>query len=338
MRIHTSLAMLLCGGLLTACSSLSGPGGAPAYRVVLDADGEYQRGKQLHLAGLYMEAQSAYLKALSIQPGHAEARNGMAALAAALGDLDRAIALLEELARQQPAAHVLANLGHALQMKGRRFDAREAYERALAVAPDNEALRDALRRKLQDIEQQLGAEAPALVVDTPPPVPAAVQIDTVTAGVYAMRYALPQPQLQPQPVQVEVKAAAPVVQSVVQPVVQPTAARSPRPARSLTVELVNGNGVTGLARQLRALLPAQEWRVVRTINHQDFGVARTRIEYLPPHRPQARRLSEEMGVDARLQRNEEMAGIRLRVVLGHDCKDIDQLKARLAANAAQPAS
>ncbi len=360
MKTRTGLCIMLCGGMLTGCSSLTD--GSLAFwktppKMAMTADGEYQRGRQFHLAGQYPEAQKAYLSALAIDPQHAEAKNAMAALIGASGDVDRAIGMLVELGQRHPQSHVYANLGHAYQMRGQLFDARDAYQRAVDLDPGNENA----RRRLAALEQQLGARA---VVDVPavPAVPAqpdtepvaapspAGGIDLVSNGIYAIRYpvasaaipdrpavnllAAPQALVATAPV-----AAAPVPVSLLAAPAESRGSAVPRVAtRIFTVELVNGNGVTGLARQLKTLLPRAEWAVVRTANHSDFLVRQTRIEYVQPHKPAARRLAEDLGGRPALRPNEELTGARLRVVLGHDFKDLDDLKQRLATAEPQPAS
>ncbi len=345
MTAKTSLYIALCGGMLMGCSSLTDGGLAFKKippRIVMTADGEYQRGKQLHLQGQYADAQKAYLSALAIDPDHDGAKNGMAALIGASGDIDRAIGMLVELAQRQPQSHVYANLGHAYQMKGRDYDARDAYQRALELDPGNTNV----QQKLQALEQKLGATeivaAPMPAeAGTATPQPDKVTIDSVTEGIYAMRYPVV-PVEDPVPSVVALPEPPATDNSVQMQVHQVTAGRTePRPRardRLPTVELVNGNGVTGLARQLRALLPADEWKVVRTTNHADFRVRQTRIEYVPASRPVARRLAADIGMQPSLRPNNELVGTRLRVVLGHDCKDLESLKPRLAALIAQPAS
>lgn len=327
MKLNTGISVSLCSSLLLGCASFpnlsawfgdSTP--PPALRVANDADAEYQRGKQLHRAGRYGDAQKSYLAALAIDPAHAESRNALAALIGASGDLDRAIGMLSALSQDHPSAHVYANLGHAFQLKGRDFDARVAYQRALDLEPDN----DSTRRRLQAVDDKLQRTSmndtviqEQVLVDA-----AIVQATIVNVGpaIYEMRY----------------PAAA---SASILPSVPPSAPPPAQPrAHTLAVELVNANGVTGLARQLRALLPNETWQVMRTRNHENFHLSATRIEYLPNHRQYAQQFAQDTGISARLQVNGELQGARLRIILGHDCKDFRQLKQKLASEPMPPAS
>jgi hypothetical protein len=336
MKARTGVCASLCGTLLLGCTSFPGLSGlfsgsdkTPAIRVAKNADTEYQRGRRLHLAGQYGDAQQAYLSALAIDPSHAEARNGIAALIGASGDLDRAIAMLAELSNNYPAAHVYANLGHAYQLKGMDFSAREAYQHAVDLDPGNELA----RHRLQALDEKLQAApvAEASVKEQPVLVPtlASNPIERIGPSIYALRYPLRED---------SVTAAAPNASTLASPVPGNVQARSPAvtsfgsaQTRALPVELVNANGVTGLARQLRSLLPNDTWRVVRTRNHENFGVSVTRIEYVPMHRREAQQFAQQVGIAARLRPNGELQGAQLRLVLGHDCRSVEQLRQSLAS-------
>jgi hypothetical protein len=106
---------------------------------------------------------------------------------------------------------------------------------------------------------------------------------------------------------------------------------------ALSVELVNGNGVNGLAKQVGSSLPIDRWRVIRTANYKNYSVGLTRIEYLPHHADDARRFSSMLGIRTSFRSNTEQRGT-LRIILGHDCKNIAQLKERLASALPTPSS
>ena len=122
MNTKTGISLSLCGSLLFGCSivpslsSVFDSAPKPQLRLAKTAQSEYERGKQLHRMGQYVEAKQAYISALSLDPMNAEAKNGIAALMGISGDLDNAIVLLEQLAKDHPAPHVVgarAGLGAA---------------------------------------------------------------------------------------------------------------------------------------------------------------------------------------------------------------------------------
>jgi hypothetical protein len=307
-------------------------------RLVKSAQSEYERGRQLHRAGQYGEAKQAYISALSIDPAHAEAKNGMAALMGISGDLDNAIVLLEQLAKDHPAPHVYSNLAYALQLRGRNREARDALQQALNIDPSHEGNRS----RLQLLDQKLNvSNETELVMKTdssPVTVSSENLIEATGPSTYALRYAVS-----------ESASSSPSSQTVKlvekKSDISTVSMSDPQlndPAKlvdgvALSVELVNGNGVNGLAKQVGSSLPIDRWRVIRTANYKHYSVGLTRIEYLPHHADDARRFSSMLGIRTSIRSNTEQRGT-LRIILGHDCKNIAQLKERLASAVPTPSS
>jgi hypothetical protein len=303
---------------------------------VKSAQGEYERGRQLHRAGQYIEAKQAYISALSLDPTHAEAKNGMAALMGISGDLDNAIVLLEQLSKDHPAPHVYSNLAYALQLRGRDLEARDALEKALAIDPSHEGNRS----RLQLLDQKLNASNETELVMKTDSSPVAVSSDNLIEvtgpSTYALRYAVSESaSLSSQTVKLVQSKSEISAASLSDPQLNVPAKLIDGAA--LSVELVNGNGVNGLAKQVGSSLPIDRWRVIRTANYKNYSVGLTRIEYLPHHADDARRFSIMLGIRTSFRSNTEQRGM-LRIILGHDCKNIAQLKERLASALPTPSS
>lgn len=81
------------------------------------------------------QAEAAYRLALAAAPRDPGAVGGLAAVLLRQGRGADALALLEPLARNNPDARTLRNLGVALDMAGRQGEAQAAYRRGLAAAP-----------------------------------------------------------------------------------------------------------------------------------------------------------------------------------------------------------
>ena len=309
-------------------------------RLVKSAQGEYERGRQLHRVGQYIEAKQAYISALSLDPTHAEAKNGMAALMGISGDLDNAIVLLEQLSKDHPAPHVYSNLAYALQLRGRDLEARDALQKALAIDPSHEGNRS----RLQALDQKLNTpNKTELVVKTdllPVIVSSDNAIEVTGPSTYALRYPISaspslSSSLSSQSAKVsESKSEVSVASSSD---TQLNVSAKLINGSALSVELVNGNGVSGLAKQVGSSLPVDRWRVVRTANYKNYSLELTRIEYLPHHADDARRFSSMLGIRTSFRSNTEQRGT-LRIILGHDCKNIAQLKERLALALPTPSS
>ena len=350
MNKASSLWLVLLSSLLPACVSTPHDPVQPLVvmnsGIQMNPDSEYLRGKLLHLQARYDEAQQAYLSALTMDKNHAEARNGLAALLGARGDLDRSIALLSSMVQSDtrlPQVHI--NLGHALTKKGQLVQARAALERALELDPDNPAALEkmAVLLSLQNTStaQATKNSPPA---DTTVSVISVNPVERLSDGLYVLRYSVPISEPVSQTVQ---NPANVVLNTKVNNLAEPAAelaASSTRPdfskdnaparaASKMAIEVANGNGVQGLARSLRGLLDGQSWRVVRTINHEQFGVRFTRIEYTSNLDQDARVLADTLGIDAKFRLNNQQTGTQMRIILGHDLRDLTAMRQRLSVAA-----
>jgi len=386
----SSFWLALLSSLLPACVSTPHDPGQPLVSmnsgIQINPDSEYLRGKLLHLQARYDEAQQAYLSVLTMDKNHAEARNGLAALLGARGDLDRSIALLSSMVQSNTRLpHVYINLGHAWMKKGQLVQARAALERALELEPDNTAAQEKMA-VLLSLEKPGVVQATQTIAaaDTNAAVISVNPIERLSDGLYVLRYSVPAPEPVPQSVQKPAEAVfKSKVSNATEPVVEVIAPNSrsdssknselPRVVPTLAIEfnsedrnvnkpavevagivtrsdfskdgdsrsaiptiaieVANGNGVQGLARSLRGLLNGQSWRVVRTINHEQFGVRFTRIEYAPNSAQDAKNLAETLGINARFRLNNQQAGTQMRIILGHDLKDLSEIRHRLAVAA-----
>lgn len=125
------------GALLLAC------GGTGTVQPVpfASADAYYALGRAEHAARRFAQARRAWDQALQVDPGHADARNGMAVLLAEQGDYARAIAqwrgLVEDGKERSGSerAFLLGNLGYALYLQGERDEALAMLEQACVLDP-----------------------------------------------------------------------------------------------------------------------------------------------------------------------------------------------------------
>ena len=328
MKKYSSLLMALCGsGMLLGCASnamhsTSTQTSASLQKAIDSAEALYRRGRALHLQHQFNEAEQSYAQALAQDPNHLETRNAIAVLNASRGDLDRAVTLLTALSESQPnAAHVFANLGHAYYLKGQYAQAQQALEHALSLDPENEATQSKLAMVMGAIQQaQAALDQARLFAVAAAAEEGGIEIKAVTPNVYTLTYPV-------NTIAASLQAPVAVVESA-QPG-KPVPAAPVKPA-AIRVTLVNGNGVSGLARAVRSLIPEQGWRVVRVVNHPSFDLKVTRIEYDDEHLPAARQLAETIAGGAELQRNQRQSGSHVRVLLGHDFKNVNALRERLA--------
>ncbi len=331
MRLTLSRLAAACACLgLAACTTQLAHAPVAAWP---DADAAYVAGRQHFERGDLSAAQAAYALALRHAPRHVNARNGLAVLHAQRGEHDAAIAhwlaLTQETGMARPQqAYLFSNLGHAYSLDGRDAQALPVLEQACLLDPLNalawqhlaqvlERLgqheRAALMRRQaaslreHDVRRDLavlrGAAAPQLV-PAPAPVPEApamarVEI-TQSDGMARLQ---------------RVPAAVRSVPAAVPELPMP-AASAPRPR----LEIVNGNGVPGMAAALARSLAGAPVQVVRLANDASFQVARTRVEYRPAQEQAARQLARQLGTQVQTLAADCPAS-ELRLVLGRDLSD-----------------
>jgi protein O-mannosyl-transferase len=107
----------------------------------------YDLGNLFLSTGLNDEAESAYRRALELNPALHQARINLGTLLVRKGDLEGALAQFEAADRRSPGlAAAKVNQAHVLQMLGRPGEAIPLYEAALALQPGLAAARDGLER------------------------------------------------------------------------------------------------------------------------------------------------------------------------------------------------
>ncbi|WP_296951416.1 LytR C-terminal domain-containing protein [uncultured Massilia sp.] len=361
-RILPTTLSLLCGALLLACAAppaqVDAPaadGAAPDAGVAgppARADDRYARGRALHLARRYDEAVAAYQAALQADPGHVNARNGLAIAYAERREFARAIPIWQEMTRgatlsSGPAvAFLFSNLGYAHLLAGDDEKAVAALEKACLLDPLNgrawQNLGEALQRLGQDErarqmlrqasalrEHDLRADYAMVPGERPATIARAldgarrpdqewafVEIADKGNGMLELRRT---PALHPR----GAPAAAPF---------QPPTAGGAGAVAGL--EISNGNGRQGLARLLASRIRDPEVKIVRLSNEKGFAVRQTRIEYRPAFRGVAERLAQRFGASQPVAVGAGRADVRL--VLGHDLAPQRVAGRSLPAPAGQP--
>lgn len=322
------LAMLCAGGLLLACSAppLGQSAGPPMALQAGAADGYYALGRQHYAARRYDDALAAYQRALALAPLHVDARNGMAAVHAARGELAAAIAIWRSLTdERQPgagrdAAFLFNNLGYAYLLAGDAAQARVALERACLLDPlDDRAwenLGQALARQGEhERAQQMAQQAATLRRHDLKADYAALAGAPAWTGAEVHLGGRSGP-AGPLPAGAAGQASPPLL-----PFMLPAAggpAPGAAPAGSLPLlEISNGNGVKGMAAALGRSVNRGELQLARLSNQRGFAVQRTRIEYRDGHGAAARRLAARLR-PAPLLQQARVDGVAIRLVIGHD--------------------
>ncbi len=99
-----------------------------------------ESGRRLLLAGLPRDAAECGQHALAIDPNHADSLHLMGEICLHSGQFDQAIEWVARAVRIAPRAAYLSTLGTVLQRSGRPGEALKAFEKAIAIAPENAEL------------------------------------------------------------------------------------------------------------------------------------------------------------------------------------------------------
>lgn len=306
----------------------------------------YQLGKYHQQRGELDLARAAYTQSIFLDSRQLDARNAIATLDSQQGRLDEAKALLLQLVIDYPAAsQPYNNLGFVYYLQGNFDAAVNTLQRALTLEPGSERARNNL--KLADdardsriaaapVERAIvagghdahdtGTTAPA-VLPTAAPALFALQVSAPTAE---PPVASPAPQQTSRMELVEVTPnvfdlklrATPVLAS--QPA--PRATYQPQSAIGMVnpivptqVEIANGNGVTGMAKRIGAVLDKQGISIGKLTNERPYRQQTTEIRYRPGHEQQAAALKAALQGNATLVAvTGSAATADLRLVLGRD--------------------
>ncbi|MGK5058276.1 LytR C-terminal domain-containing protein [Janthinobacterium sp. LB2P49] len=330
MRLTISRLAAACACLgLAACTTQLAHVPVPAWP---DADGAYAAGRQHFERGDLPAAQAAYEQALRHAPHHVNARNGLAVLHAQRGEHDAAIAywlaLTQEARPPQPQqAYLFSNLGHAYSLSGRDAQALSALEQACLLDPLNALAWQHLAQVLERLGQHERAALMRRQAQS-------LQEHNLRRDLAVLRNAAPQPgvpaavppQDAPAMARIEITQGDGMARLQRVPAAAAVAERSmpaaavPRPR----LEIVNGNGVPGLAAALARSLVGAPVQVVRLANESSFQVARTRVEYRPAQEQAARQLARQLGAQVQTQvqiQAADCSASELRLVLGRDLSD-----------------
>ncbi|MGX9774240.1 tetratricopeptide repeat protein [Janthinobacterium aestuarii] len=332
MSQHTTLMLMLaCAGLLPACGHLPGPAtqsnhAAPPQARINDSPATRtaafcKLGKRMQELGDPRAAMAAYTEALLLTPDSADARNGAAVLHAQLGQLETARGMLQALAQEAPTARTYNNLGYVLYLQGDYAQAASVLRQSLQLDNGQQPARAnldltiaALARSIVTVDATAETIAPDLAPAPAPAAPASrLQLTQSQPNIFTLSW-------RDTPVAAHAALPAPV-----KPV-----ATLPR------LEVINGNGATGMAARMRGMLGGMGISVLRLGNQRPYGVQASSIVYRSGHAQAAAALALALGGMPQLQAADDGgigAGADLRLLLGKDA--VASLRApdvRLASN------
>ena len=358
---QAAMLSLVTSAALLGCSSVTAPTWRmePVYRVASagadPAQGYLALARQYEGEDRSAQALDAYRKAAKAAPDDADVHNAtglalarQAQFGPAVQALRRAVALAPE------RAPLINNLGYALLLDGRADEARAMLRLALAVDPLHELasrnLAHADAQRAPAVAMAAGSVAQAAAVNGPPVEAAA------SRPVRGPLVALP---VGPPVLSAAAAAAAesaspadpsgwPQTPTAVQRPLSAPRAASPAPgARTdadagagagagasvaavplarvpldgIRIEIVNGNGVEGVAGRMRLWLRQQGIESGRLANLLPYSSLRTQVQYQRGKLEQAHEVASRLPVQALVAPAPEgSTRADLRVVIGHDAR------------------
>ncbi|HWJ94306.1 MAG TPA: tetratricopeptide repeat protein, partial [Telluria sp.] len=332
----------LCAGtMLLACADLAGRFSVPEQGAVRNADDAYVAGRNHHLARRYEDALRAYKAALALDPGHVNARNGVATIYAERRAFAQAIpiwrGITDEVAMSSgPAsAYLFSNLGYAYFLSGDYENAALTLEKACLRDPLNPRAWHHLGETLQKLGQEQRAQdmfrqaaalqqhdlradyAAAGASAAVPAIDAALKVGERPEGEWGGTEIVTRVDGL-----LELKRTAPAgVPAQVQTLPVPAPGAPARPEAALPavalLEIRNGNGVNGMAKALKLKIDDPGIKVVRLTNEKGFNVAQTRVEYQGPFRAAAEQLARRFD-NAGVVEVDNCRKTDMRLVIGRD--------------------
>lgn len=248
----------------------------------------------------------AYRTALKLEPTNARARDNLRFVMGEAANASAAVAPSAEPAAVATVATVATVAAVDPAAEGLQRVAPQVYELRVAASGQGEQVQAA----------GIHAAAPTMAIERAP-VGTGLALNEVSPRVYELR--APAQQATPQPEQA--RAASPAEAVVTAGVAEP--ARPATAGATGYVEVMNGNGVKGLADSVTRHLAAKGYQTLGAGNQPQFNEMRTRIEYRPGHAEAARRLGGMLPGKVALSEVAAMEGeASIRLVLGKDLRHV----------------
>ncbi|ODT69353.1 MAG: pilus assembly protein TadD [Nitrosomonadales bacterium SCN 54-20] len=318
------------------------------HHAVRSANAMYQLGRYYQARINYAEAIAAYEKALEADPGHVEAHNGLGVAHCLQDRHELALQYFRKAIGMAPlAAHLYNNLGYAHLVYGQEAEAVSAFERALRLEPQNQrarrnlaavymkaGLRDKAAALTTARSESTAAPVPAPAPGTPagapagtasaaisaisPPMAAAAgekqklscsagaRLVQVTPGVFEFRI-------------VETEAMAAIPPGKIIGRTAPPQDSGKFSGQDIRIEVSNGNGVPGMAKQVSDFLQQNGFAGARLTDRQPYQQVLTEIHYRSGHSGVAEEIRRLMPMGAPMVESYNLRkDIHVRVMLGKD--------------------
>lgn len=350
MKTRLTLKVLTASMLLASCAQTQNKPTAlniqPHQEVrhsYEQAKAQYDLGRYYHGQLRYSQAILAYRQALAMNPDMVDALNAMGVAYAESGDLALARQQFEAALKLQPSSvNTYNNLGFVNYLAGAYQSAIGAFKQALRIDAGDKKARENLVLAYDKMglgNQIARTKVPDQAVSAQHSMEKGTQKDMrsawveISPSIYAMHPPAAQEAHSAETPLVREVDIAPVVRvATVEavPVAVPRAAtispahaeQSPvAPLAEAYLQVMNGNGVKGIARKVSRYLTELGYPPAGITNYPSFNEARTRIEYRSDYAEQARRLSTLLPGGGVVSKVDALGGhAKIKLVLGNDIR------------------
>lgn len=317
------------------------------------AENLYHLGRYYHRKTSYANAIAAYQKALAVNPDYVEAHNGLGVVYSSQGQYDLALEHFHKAIELTPSAtYLYNNLGYAYLIQGHYSEAVVAFQEAIHLDPHNQKA----SRNLATAHKQMGTSEYGAIAATVVPGAQKSQATTATATIPQALPAQPGTsqslvRIAPNVYEFSNHHEKSQIESIAAPLATPAAAPLATPvtasltlspvelnpiegnhaentvpeknsdaiAHTKRIEVSNGNGVTGMARNIATFLERFGYDKTRLTNHSTFQQAETEIHYHPSAHKLAEQISQIMPNPVKMvESNELREDTQLKLLLGKD--------------------
>lgn len=229
----------------------------------------------------YKKAITAYEMALTKNPHYVEAHNGLGVIYAAQGNHESALRYFHKAVELAPrTAYLHNNLGYAYLIQRQENKAVDSLKRALQLDPDNKSARINLTTATERLARDNNLPQQMLAEpESPIPSPAA---DVDNREKQASDKKIPKIELS-------------------------------------NIEVSNGNGVLGMAKQVSDFFRQLGFSRARLTNYQTFQQEHTRIYYRPGYLQQAEYVNQLLPIQVRaIESNGLRSDVQVKILLGRD--------------------
>jgi len=282
--------------------------------------GRYYQGKVQ-----YKQAIDAYQKALDLNPNYVEVHNSLAVIYAIQKDFDKSFEYFAKALEIAPnESYLNNNMGYAFLIQGKEYEAAEAFKRALQIDPYNEQARTNLVTASQrlglPVEEVLAMDA----IGTDNKVDVSLHPLKTGVGVAEEPGLI---QAIPKVYELSAENTEKISQNDKQKSGQAEISTKPVEKKNnetlnlndVRIEVSNGNGVTGMAKQISLFLEPYGATNVRLTNHQSFYHPETEIYYRTGHAQFAKKLNHALPQTVKMvESNDLRSDIQVKILLGND--------------------